>query len=527
LGNRLKQAVVAFLAGHAERDRCRSYGSSRYTDMRPSPIGLVRWSSCVLYMALLCNCSGEPRDLPANEVIPSPEQVAYQQMEFIGFVHFTVNTFTDREWGFGDESPDIFDPSELDADQWASIAAEVGMKELILTAKHHDGFTLWPSRYTDHSVKNSPWKNGGGDVVQEFVTACRRHGIEAGLYLSPWDRNHPDYGRPTYIEYYRNQLRELLTEYGDINELWFDGANGGTGYYGGANEERRIDRATYYDWETTWTLVKSLQPKILIFSDAGPDIRWTGNERGLAGETNWSTINTDGIVVGEADPAYLNTGDPDGSQWVVPLCNTSIRPGWFYHPDEDDQVKTPQELVQLYYGSVGRNCVLLLNIPPDRRGLFHENDIAALREFRRILDETFAVNLAEGATVVSESHRNRHAKFAPANLVDGDPSSYWAADDGLRRAVLELNLGRVTQFDRIMLQEPIRLGQRIAAFAIDVRQGGEWTTAARGTTVGYKRLMRIPLVSADRVRIVIEQANNVPALSNFGLFKASDLESSN
>ena len=491
------------------------------------PYGHLKyWTSILSFgILLLCGCSRQPGELEPNEVVPSHRQVEYQQMEFIGFVHFTVNTFTDREWGFGDESPQIFNPSQFDADQWARVAAEVGMKELILTVKHHDGFTLWPSRFTEHSVKNSTWRNGAGDIVAEFAAACRRHGIKVGIYVSPWDRNHADYGRPDYVTYYHNQLRELLSDYGEITELWFDGANGGSGYYGGANEERRIDRATYYDWETTWALVKSLQPGTLIFSDAGPDIRWIGNEGGLAGETNWSTIDTAGIIVGDADAAYLNTGDPNGAQWVVPLCNTSIRPGWFYHPDEDSEVKTPQELVQVYYGSVGRNCVLLLNIPPDRRGLFHENDIATLRRFRQILAETFAVNLAEGKSVTADSHRKRHPRFDPANLVDPDPNSYWAADDGVRQAVLEIDLAQEVRFDRIMLQEPIRLGQRIAEFIIAARIGGEWESIARGTTIGYKRLLRVPVVSADRVRIVIQRANNVPALSNFGLFKASVSES--
>jgi alpha-L-fucosidase len=477
-----------------------------------------------LVLAVVLGCGSEPEDIPPNDVVPTPQQVQYQEMEFVGFVHFTVNTFTDKEWGFGDEEPSVFHPTQFDADQWASVAAEAGMKELILTAKHHDGFTLWPSQYTEHSVKYSDWRNGTGDVVREFVTASRRHGLKVGLYLSPWDRNHPEYGRAAYLDYYRNQLRELLTEYGEITEVWFDGANGGTGYYGGAKEERRIDRETYYDWQETWSLVKSLQPGALIFSDAGPDIRWIGNERGFAGETNWSTINTEGIVVGQADAAYLNTGDPNGGQWVVPLCNTSIRPGWFYHAAEDDRVKSPQELLEVYYKSVGRNCVLLLNVPPDKRGLFHENDIAALREFRRILDETFAVNLAAGKRVTADNYRQMQSKFAPGNVTDADTQSYWATDDGVLAGTLEIDLGRRTYFDRIMLQEPIRFGQRISEFAVDAQVDGEWTEIARGTTIGYKRLLRVPSVETDRVRIRIEQANNVPALSNFGLFRASARE---
>jgi len=476
--------------------------------------------------------SDPPPDVAPTAVVPSPHQIAYQQMELIGFVHFTVNTFTDKEWGYGDESPGIFQPDALDADQWASIAAEVGMKELILTAKHHDGFALWPSRYTEHSVKSSPWRDGRGDVVAEFAEAARRHGVKVGLYLSPWDRNHAAYGSPEYIDYYRDQLDELLTDYGEITEVWFDGANGGDGYYGGANEERRIDRETYYDWPATWALVKSLQPKALIFSDAGPDIRWTGNERGFAGETNWSTIDAEGVVVGAADSAYLNRGDPAGAQWVVPLCNTSIRPGWFYHAAEDDRVKSPQELIDVYYRSVGRNCVFLLNVPPDERGLFHDTDIAVLREFRRILDETFAVNLAAGkpvqiageATAATGSHRSQHPYFAPANIVDGDPRTYWATDDGVTSASLEIDLGAPMRFDRILLQEPIRFGQRIAAFAIEARVGGTWQEIARATTIGYKRLLRIDSAVADRVRIVIEDSVSTPALSGFGLFEASASE---
>jgi alpha-L-fucosidase len=245
-------------------------------------------------------------------------------MEMIGFIHFSINTFTDKEWGYGDESPELFNPSSLDAEQWARAAKEAGMKQLILTAKHHDGFCLWPSAYTEHSVKNSPWKNGQGDLVKEFTEACRHHGLKAGLYLSPWDRNHKDYGTPEYLDYYRNQLTELLSNYGEISEIWFDGANGGDGYYGGANEIRKIDRGTYYDWDNTFNLVYSLQPEIIIFSDAGPGCRWIGNEHGIAGETNWSTINGDSLTIGGSDQAYLNTGDPNGPDWIPGECDVSI-----------------------------------------------------------------------------------------------------------------------------------------------------------------------------------------------------------
>jgi alpha-L-fucosidase len=468
-------------------------------------------------------------------------------MELLGFVHFSMNTFTDREWGFGDEPAELFQPTELETDQWARVAAEVGMEELILTAKHHDGFTLWPSAFSDHSVSDASWRDGGGDVVADFVASARRYGLKVGLYLSPWDRNHPDYGKHAYIEAYRGQLTELLTGYGAINEIWVDGANGGTGYYGGSNEERRIDRRSYYRWPETMALVKSLQPHTLIFSDAGPDIRWIGNERGFAGETNWSTIDTDRVVIGEADTDYLNSGDPEGHQWVVPLCDTSIRPGWFYHPDQDDQVKAPWELVDLYYRSVGRNCVLLLNVPPDRRGRFHEADVAALREFRRILDETFAVNLAARSadaptpfapvgpvtiaaptrpipTITADNVRLGHRKFDARNVLDGDGSTYWATDEDRRTGILEIHLPTEATFDRILLQEPIRFGQRVSGFVLEIPDGAGWLEIARGTTVGQKRILRIPPATTDRVRLTILEALAAPALSEVGLFRASDDE---
>jgi alpha-L-fucosidase len=483
--------------------------------------GSFRALALAAHVILAGACASRDVPFAPNDVVPSPEQVAYQRLELVGFIHFTVNTFTDREWGYGDEAPSVFDPTDLDTGQWASVAAEVGMKELILTAKHHDGFTLWPSALTKHSVAASPWRDGGGDLVREFVEANRRHGLASGLYLSPWDRHHADYGAPAYLDYYRGQLRELLTDYGEITEVWFDGANGGDGYYGGAREDRRIDRATYYDWDATMALVRSLQPGALIFSDAGPDIRWIGNEHGHAGETNWSTIDARGVIIGGADPEYLNTGDPDGADWVVPQCDVSIRPGWFYHQSEDDGVKTPRELVDLYYRSVGRNCVLLLNIPPDRRGRLHENDIRALREFRRIIDATFAVNLITGAEATADSRWGGERSTGAANAVDGDLDTFWAAAAERRAATLEFALPESVSFDRIQLQEPIRYGQRVSSFRVEAWRGDDWEVLARGTTIGHKRILRIEETTVDRIRVVIEEANNAPALNELGLFKAA------
>jgi alpha-L-fucosidase len=471
--------------------------------------------------------SGAARDIPAHPVVPSAQQLAYQQMEIIGFICYTVNAFTDQEWGDGSEKPAIFNPTALDVEQWVTVAQAGGLKQLILTAKHHDGFCLWPSQYTDHTIKQSPYKNGRGDIVGELAQACRRVGLKFGLYLSPWDRNHAEYGRAAYLTYFRNQLRELLTQYGPISEMWFDGANGGDGWYGGANETRRIDGRTYYDWPTTWALVRDLQPQNVIFCVIGPDIRWIGNEKGIAGETCWSMFNR--VEFGDsadfqAYQPYLNTGDPNGTHWVVGECDVSIRPGWFYHKHQDDKVKTPQQLVDLYYKSVGRNSTLLLNLPPDRRGLIHENDIAALQGFKAILDETFRTNLALGARVKATSQWDTDPCFAPRNVTDADPNSYWAARAGDTTGVVTITLPATRTFDRILLQEPIRLGQRIARFTVEARLGRKWEPLATATTIGYKRLLRIEPVTTQTIRIKIEAANSTPALSHIGLYRASARE---
>lgn len=475
--------------------------------------------------AFSCNPKQQTHlDISPNSVVPSDNLLMYQQMEVIGFIHFTVNTFTNKEWGYGDEKPDVFNPSQLNVEQWVKVAKAGGIKQLILTAKHHDGFCLWPSEYTEHSIKNSPYKNGSGDIVSEFANACRKHGLKVGLYLSPWDRNHKDYGSLAYVLYYKNQLKELLTQYGEINEIWFDGANGGDGYYGGANEKRKIDPKTYYDWEDIFSLAKELQPNIKIFSDIGPDVHWIGNEKGFAGFTFWSTINTENLIIGNSDTKYLNTGDPEGQSWIVGQCDVSIRPGWFYHKAEDNLVKTSQELMDIYYKSVGRNAILLLNLPPDQRGLIHENDVQALKDFKQIVDETFSADLAKGKTTQTNNYRLNNKKFASANAVDNDNETYWATDDSIFPAELIIKLPNETQFDRIIIQEPIKFGQRISQFKVEIKNRMGWETVFEGTTIGYKRLIRINPVSTTEVRLKIIEANNTVAISNFGLFKSSEKE---
>src|SRR5438128_953542 len=453
--------------------------------------------------------------------LPAPRQLAWHDLEFYGFVHFTVNTFTNREWGDGDESPTLFNPTDFDADQIVGAAKGGGMKGLILTCKHHDGFCLWPSRYTEHSVKNSPWRGGRGDVVKEISAACARQDVKFGVYLSPWDRNHKDYGRPEYLTYYRNQLRELLTEYGPIFEIFFDGANGGDGYYGGAYERREIDNKTYYDWSNTWRLVRELQPNTVLFSDAGPDIRWVGNERGIAGETCWATSNRAAFSPGNADTARLNSGDRPGTHWVPAECDVSIRPGWFYHNHEDGQVKTPAQLVDLHYSSIGRGASFLLNLPPDRRGRIHENDVRSLREFRRILDATFSTNLAsgEGARVsASNSRGGRDPRFAPANGLEGKRDTYWATDDGERTPSLSLELPREVSFNVVRLREYLPLGQRVESIVIDGWQHGQWVEFGNATSIGNCRLIRGPRVTTSRVRLRVMKASVCPAISELGLF---------
>ncbi len=351
---------------------------------------------------------------------PSARQLAWHELEFYGFLHFTVNTFTDKEWGYGDEKEAVFNPTDFDADQIVRTAAAGGMKALILTCKHHDGFCLWPSKFTEHSVKNSPWKNGQGDVVKEISAACRRHGLKFGVYLSPWDRNRTEYGRPEYITYFRNQLRELLSNYGPIFEVWFDGANGGDGYYGGAREKRTIDRRSYYDWPNTWRLVRELQPEACIWSDGGPDARWVGNESGEAGDPCWSTLNRADFAPGLANQNRLNHGDRPGTDWVPAECDVSIRPGWFYHAREDDKVKSPAELMELYFKSVGRGAALLLNLPPDRRGQIAEADARSLLEFHRRLETLFAHNIAREAVATASNTRGNDPRFAASHVLDGN-----------------------------------------------------------------------------------------------------------
>ncbi|HEU4388365.1 MAG TPA: alpha-L-fucosidase [Blastocatellia bacterium] len=474
---------------------------------------------------LLVSVYGEPvrpvRDPVPFGPVPSARQLQWHELEFYGFLHFTINTFTDKEWGYGDESPELFNPTDFNAEQIVQTARDAGMKALILTCKHHDGFCLWPSKYTGHSVKHSPWKGGRGDVVKEISDACRRNGLKFGVYLSPWDRNHKDYGRPEYITYFRNQLRDLLTGYGPVFEIFLDGANGGDGYYGGARETRRIDRETYYDWPTTWALIRKLQPDACIFSDAGPDVRWVGNERGVAGDPCWATLNREEFAPGRADESRLNRGDRPGAHWVPAECDVSIRPGWFYHQKEDGRVRTPQNLVDLYYSSVGRGASLLLNLAPDRSGKIPEPDVKSLREFRRILDATFGKDLAAGARITASNARAGSRTFAARNVNDGRRETYWATDYRVNTAELIIDLGRDVTFNVVRIREHLPLGQRIEAFALDRWQDGQWSEFGAGTSIGNCRLVRVQPVTGSKVRLRIVKAAACPAISELAVFAES------
>ncbi|HEX3746379.1 MAG TPA: alpha-L-fucosidase [Bryobacteraceae bacterium] len=456
--------------------------------------------------------------------LPSSRQLAWHNLEFTAFLHFTVNTFTNKEWGYGDEDPNIFQPSRFDADAIAENLKSTGVAGFILTCKHHDGFCLWPTKTTDHSIRSSSWRNGQGDIVRDLSAAARRAGLKFGVYLSPWDRNNASYGTPQYIEIYRRQLTELLTQYGEIFEVWHDGANGGDGYYGGAREKRTIDKRTYYDWPATWELVRKLQPQAVIFSDVGPDVRWVGNERGIAGDPCWACYDPVGADGGAASPGDVRerespTGTWHGSHWLPAECDVSIRPGWFWHESENARVKTPVQLVDLYYKSVGRGANLLLNVPPNRLGVLGQEDVASLRGLHDYLAATFADDWARGTQVTASNVRGKQAMYDAANLVDGQPLTSWATDDEVRVAFAALESKRPVTFSVIAVKEDIRYGQRVDAFAVERWNNGDWEQVAAGTSIGPRRYLRLERpVTASRVRLRITQASASPVLSQFSLY---------
>jgi alpha-L-fucosidase len=454
----------------------------------------------------------------AANIVPSPQQLRWQRLELTGFIHFGINTFTGREWGNGKEDPKIFNPTELDARQWVKVCKEAGIKQVILTAKHHDGFCLWPTKTTEHSVKNSPWKNGKGDVVKEVADACREMGVGFGVYLSPWDMNNASYGTEAYNDFFINQLTELLTQYGKVDEVWFDGANGE-----GPNGKKQV-----YDFERWYAHIRKLQPQAVI-AVSGPDVRWVGTETGHGREEEWSVVpmgkknvstagsqaKADEAPAGDMTGQVLGSRDQlkdgDALKWYPAETDVSIRPGWFYHESEDKKVKTPEYLKEIYFNSVGRNGVLLLNIPPDKRGLLSDFDVSALKGWREKLDAIFAVNLLKEAKAIGAVK-----KIKPL-LDDNDATHYLFPMKGNKNTVA-MDLNEEKTFNVLLLQENITIGQRVEKFVLEYWDNNQWIKATEGTTIGFKRLLEFPTVTASKVRLRIVSSRLKPALSELGLY---------
>ena len=478
---------------------------------------ILKFLILIFFIGIFTKCEKKENIISPVQPLPNSNQVAWQKMEYYAFIHFNMNTFTNKEWGYGDEKPIQFNPSQLDTGQWAKVIKQAGMKGIIITAKHHDGFALWPSKYTDHSVKNSLWRDGKGDLIDELSKSCKDYGLKLGIYISPWDRNHPDYGKPEYVIYFRNQLRELLTQYGDIFEVWFDGANGGDGYYGGANEIRKVDKKTYYDWPKTIQIVRDLQPKAVIFSDAGPDIRWVGNEKGYANETTWSPIYRDSLYPGMPNFNDFSSGQENGTHWVPTETDVSIRPGWYYHPEEDSKVKSVSKLIDIYFNSVGLNSSLLLNLPVDKRGLIHENEIENLNQLSDYLDQTFSKNYAYKQNIeVSSSVKG----FEKMNIIDGNLETYWVSRPDDVKPNFTLNFESPLEANTFMVQEYIQLGQRIQAFTFEIMSNGKWEKVYEGTTIGNKRLIRFKSKRIDAIRFSVSNFKKQVVLNNIGLYRA-------
>ena len=459
----------------------------------------------------------------AAHVHPSERQLNWQEKELTAFFHFGVNTFSNREWGDGRGDPAIFNPTNLDADQWVRTCKDAGIRQVILTAKHHDGFCLWPSKYTAHSVKNSPWKNGKGDVVKEVAQACRKYNIGFGVYLSPWDRNAAFYGDSAkYNTYFINQLTELLTQYGKVDEVWFDGANGE-----GPNGKKQV-----YDFENWYKLIRKLQPQAVI-AIMGPDVRWVGTESGYGRTTEWSVLPVNARLQqsiaanSQKDINFVPKGDMTGDDlgarskivhaqgliWYPAETDVSIRPGWFYHAAEDDKVKSPEKLLDIYYSSVGRNGVLLLNIPPGKDGKIQPPDVQHLQEWKRLRDETFRRNLLKDAAVQCDNGLRNEA------LTDNNNNTWWTTKGNDTSTVINFTLPTAVNVDVLLLQENIREGQRIEQFTLEYQDGSSWKTIAEGTTVGYKRLLRFAPVTVRNLRLRISSSRMNPTLASVGLYK--------
>lgn len=483
---------------------------------------LLGFAACLLASSTIAqDVDDAPKPYGA---LPSKHQLAWHETEMYCLIHFTPTTFQDKEWGYGDADPAIFNPTKFNANQIVEAAKAGGFNGIISVAKHHDGFALWPTKTAAYNISESPWRNGKGDMVKEFQQAAKKAGLKFGVYCSPWDRNNPAYGTAAYVEIYRRQLKELYSNYGTLFMSWHDGANGGDGYYGGKKEKRKVDQSTYYDWKNTWAITRSMQPSANIFSDIGWDARWVGNEKGIAPETSWSTITLVGKegkppMPGYMDDANLGSGTRNGEQWIPTECDVPLRPGWFYHASQDDQVKTPAMLFDLYCKSVGRGGAFDLGLSPNTDGLLHANDVQALKDFGILLGDVFGKNLIKGATFQPSNVRNNsNNKYGTVNLVDADRYSYWATDDAVHQAELLIDLPAAAEFNIIRLRENIKLGQRIDSVLVDEWKDGEWVNIAKATSIGANRIIRMDnFVETSKLRLKVFAPVSI-ALSDVGLF---------
>ncbi len=443
--------------------------------------------------------------------LPSARQLHWQNLKIYAFCHFGPNTFSNREWGLGTESNDLFQPKHLDCDQWAKTLKEAGFSGMILTAKHHDGYCLWPTRWTTHSVASDTWMDGKGDVVKSASEAAHKYGLNFGVYLSPWDRNQPAYGTAQYNKIYAAQLTELCSHYGPLFEVWFDGANGE-----GPNGKHQV-----YDWSLFHQVVRQLQPDACMFSDAGPDCRWVGNENGYADSTNWAMISTKGMYPGTFKTENSPHGQKNGSQYIPAECDVSIRPGWFYHPEEDLKVKSVAHLMNIWYRSVGRGCNLILNVPPDKDGVISKYDVDRLLEFKKARDAEFAHRIHPKAII---SNVDRGAGYEAWRVDKNGKDGYWSAPDGVHRGSVTLEFGKDVAFNRVKLKEVVALGQRVSQFELQVKTADGWQSIRpdQTTTIGVRRYLRFPTVHGTALRLTILRSRACPNISCFQVFHGPD-----
>lgn len=481
----------------------------------------------ILFLLLLAISSVAYGQLPPKPFgpVPSARQLAWHDLELYGLVHFTPTTFENKEWGYGDADPKIFNPASFDADQIVKAAKAGGLRGVILVAKHHDGFALWPTHTTEYNISKSPFRGGKGDMVMEFMEAARKNGMKFGIYCSPWDRNNPAYGTAAYLEIYRNQLKELYSNYGELFMSWHDGANGGDGYYGGSREKRSIDNTVYYDWDNTWNeLTRKLQPSANIFSDIGWDVRWVGNEKGVAAETHWATFTpkpaegAHAAVPGQSNYKENPTGNRDGKFWIPAECDVPLRKGWFYHPDE--KAKSPEALFDLYLKSVGRGAALDLGLAPVPEGLLDTGDVETLTTFGNKLTNTFSVNLLRGANLKASNVRGYNSIYGTKNLTDQKKETYWATDDDFNTPTLVISFPKPVVFDIFDIRENIRLGQRIGKFTLEIEENGAWKEIHRGTSIGARRLVKFDApITAQKIRLNITECPVAVAISEMGIYK--------